>query len=268
MTAEEHPDPRMRRLQQNLKELFDRQRELDEWSSNKTNTGTQTDADRDRYKIETRRIEQDRLANLKAIQKLDPSYRTAEIDREIRRLENDLSTAEESQERTRDENSGGPIIGPPLERQVLKPPPAPVLNAVKLMYAGAAVSTVSLIISLADISGTKIAIRMARPNFTATQVNQLDTFIITLAVVSGGLGIALWLWMAWANNQGKNWARILSTVLFGLATLDLIGVFSQPKTIYGLVLPVLTWLIGLGAVWLLWQRASSTYFASAAHVRE
>ena len=66
--------------------------------------------------------------------------------------------------------------------------------------------------------------------------------------------------MAWANNQGKNWARILSTVLFGLATLDLVGVFSEPKTLLGLLFPVLTWLVGLGAVFLLWRPDSSAFF--------
>jgi hypothetical protein len=128
------------------------------------------------------------------------------------------------------------------------------------MYAGAAVSTVSLIVSLADISGTKTAIRKARPSLTAAQVSQLNTFIISLAIVSGLIGIALWLWMARANSRGKNWARILSTVLFGLATLDMVGVFSEPKTLLGLVFPVLTWLVGLGAVWLLWRPDSSAFF--------
>jgi len=152
-----------------------------------------------------------------------------------------------------------PSSSKPVE---LQRPPAPqsVVNAVKLMYAGAAVSTVSLVISLADISGTKAAIKKARPSLTATQVNQLNTFIISLAIVSGLLGIALWLWMAWANKQGRNWARILSTVLFGLATLDLFGVFSQPKTLLGLVFPLLTWVIGLGAVFLLWRPDSTEFF--------
>jgi len=141
-------------------------------------------------------------------------------------------------------------------------PPAPpsVLNAVKLMYAGAAVSTVSLIVSLVDISGTKAAIRKARPSLTAAQVNQLNTFIISLAIISGVIGIALWLWMARANGQGRNWARILSTVLFGLATLDLFGVVSQPKTLLSLVFPLLTWLIGAGAVFLLWRGESTAFF--------
>ena len=152
-----------------------------------------------------------------------------------------------------------PSTGKPVEPERPAAPPS-VLNAVKLMYAGAAVSTVSLVISLADISGTKAAIRKARPSLTVTQVNQLNTFIITLAVVSGVVGVALWLWMARANSQGKNWARIVSTVLFCLATLDLVGVFSQPKTLLGLVFPVLTWLIGLGAVYLLWRPDSTAFF--------
>jgi hypothetical protein len=138
--------------------------------------------------------------------------------------------------------------------------PATVLNAVKLMYTGAAVSTVSLIVSLVSIGGTKAAIRKAKPTLTATQVNQLNTFIIALALISGLVGIALWLWMARANGQGRNWARILSSVLFLLATLDLVGVVSQPKTVLGLIFPVLTWLLGLAAVVLLWRPASTAFF--------
>jgi hypothetical protein len=155
-----------------------------------------------------------------------------------------------------------PSTGAPVEPERGPAPPS-VLNAVKLMYVGAAVSTVSLVISLASIGGTKDAIRKARPSLTATQVNQLNTFIIALAVVSGVIGVALWLWMARANGQGKNWARILSTVLFGLATLDLFGVLSQPKTALGLIFPVLTWLAGAGAVFLLWRKDSTDFYQPA-----
>ena len=152
-----------------------------------------------------------------------------------------------------------PSTGKSVEPVQPAAPPS-VLTAVKLMYVGAAVSTVSLVISLVDISGTKAAIRKARPSLTAAQVNQLNTFIIALAVVSGVIGVALWLWMARANGQGRNWARILSTVLFGLATLDLFGVLSQPKTALSLIFPVLTWLVGAGAVFLLWRSESTAFF--------
>jgi len=152
-----------------------------------------------------------------------------------------------------------PSTGKSVEPEQPAAPPS-VLTAVKLMYAGAAVSTVSLVISLVDISGTKAAIRKARPTLTATQVNQLNTFIISLAIVSGVIGIGLWLWMARVNGQGRNWARILSTVLFGLATLDLFGVLSQPKTLLSLIFPLLTWLVGAGAVFLLWRGESTAFF--------
>jgi hypothetical protein len=152
-----------------------------------------------------------------------------------------------------------PSSGKPVEPERPPAPPS-VLNAVKLMYVGAAISVISLVISLASIGGTKDAIRKARPSLSATQVNQLNTFIIALAVVSGVIGVALWLWMARANGKGKNWARILSTVLFGLATLDLFGVLSQPKTALGFIFPVLTWLVGAGAVFLLWRKDSTDFF--------
>jgi hypothetical protein len=89
MATGEHSDPRVRKIDQNLREIFDRQHELDLWSSSKSRAGTLSDPDRARYRAETRRNEQDKLANLKAMQRIDPSYRTAEISGEIRRLESE-----------------------------------------------------------------------------------------------------------------------------------------------------------------------------------
>ena len=95
----------------------------------------------------------------------------------------------------------------------------------------------------------------------------MNTLFVTLFVVTGLVPIALWLWMARANGQGRNWARSLSTVLFGLATLDLTGAFKTPviqltvvPELFGPTVPVLTWLAGLAAVWLLWRPASTAYF--------
>ena len=78
------------------------------------------------------------------------------------------------------------------------------------------------------------------------------------------------LWMARANGQGRTWARILSTVLFGLATLQLRGDFTQPVSHAGFGATVLyyggtalfaaAWLVGAAAVWLLWRPASSAFF--------
>jgi hypothetical protein len=144
-------------------------------------------------------------------------------------------------------------------------PPAPpsVLNAVKLMYAGAAVSAVSLIVSLiiplASVASTKASIKKAHPSFTASQVNQAFNLGIGLAIVFGVLGAGLWLWMARASSQGRNWARILSTVFFGIATLELLPALSAPALL-GLAFTLLLWVIGAAAVFFLWRGESSEFF--------
>ena len=162
-----------------------------------------------------------------------------------------------------------PSSGRPAEP--LRPPaPAPALTAVKLMYAGAAVSAVELIIGLAliivDIKAAARG-RFLGHSLTAPQMRPL---IITVWIVFSLVVIALWLWIARANGQGRNWARILSTVLFGLATLQLRGDFTQPVSHTGIgptvlyyastALFVAVWLVGAAAVWLLWRPASSAFF--------
>jgi hypothetical protein len=150
------------------------------------------------------------------------------------------------------------------------PRSAPTVRAaVKLMYAGAAVPAVYLIIVLAYLGADGMkAVRVThRANQTAAQVSGQKTLVITVAIASLLVMTALWLWMARANGQGRNWARILSTVLFGLATLNLTSVFGPPGWRIGVgdpgtggILSVLIWLVGLAAVWLLWRRASSAFF--------
>ncbi|MGH3154134.1 MAG: hypothetical protein ACRDOB_25875 [Streptosporangiaceae bacterium] len=142
-----------------------------------------------------------------------------------------------------------------------------VRAAVWLMCAGAAVSTVNLITNLVFIADVKAYHAVLGHRLTAAQVGQLSMLLITEAVISALVPITLWLWMARASGQGRNWARILSTALFGLATLDLTGAFGTPgiqvslvPVVFGPIVPVLTWLVGLAAVWLLWLPASSAFF--------
>jgi hypothetical protein len=126
-----------------------------------------------------------------------------------------------------------------------------VRAAVRLMYAGAAVSTVEQIMEAALNGG----------------------LVFSLVV-----GVSPWLWMAWASGQGRDWARILSTVLFVLAMLELPSVLTQPLILswkslivgpgfrvnvlyYGAEVSfVAAWMIGGAALWLLWLPASTAFF--------
>jgi hypothetical protein len=131
-----------------------------------------------------------------------------------------------------------------------------VLAAVKLIYAGAAASAVSLIISMISLA---LAGRSGAALRLAGRSQSLLPAIA--AEVAGGLVmISLWLWMGRASSRGRNWARLLSTVLFGMATLKMIDVFSEPKTLLGLIFWAPAWLAGLTAVWLLWRPESSAFF--------
>jgi hypothetical protein len=146
-----------------------------------------------------------------------------------------------------------------------------VRTAIKLMHAGAAVWAVILIGALVlMISGNRAGHTTINGHvLTAAQASQLKPLLVTVAVVYGLAVVALWLWMARANGQGRNWARTLSTVLLGLATLQLISQAGVQHSVshvgvgailVGVIAPVLGWLVGLAAVWLLWRPASSAFF--------
>ena len=140
-----------------------------------------------------------------------------------------------------------PLSGKPVEPERPPAPPS-VLKAVRLMYAGAALSTVSLVISLVGIGNVKPAIRKQFPHYTVSQVNQAFVAFLVVVIASAAIGIGLWLWMAWASNQGRNWARIVSTVLFAVSTLELLQGLRGPRTVIGTIFSALIWLVGLGAV--------------------
>jgi hypothetical protein len=139
------------------------------------------------------------------------------------------------------------------------PTPQSVTNAVRLMYAGAVASLIGIILGLAT-GVSKSAISRADPNLTPTQVDNASKAAWVLVIVSGLIGIAIWLIIARASARGSNGARITGTVFFGLDTLafvlGLVGHNAATVKIY----PLLVWLIGLGAVFFLWRRESSEFF--------
>jgi hypothetical protein len=142
-------------------------------------------------------------------------------------------------------------------------PPTPVLQAVKLMYAGAIVSAISLIITLVTVGSLKTAIHNADPTLSASKLHSAEVAAVAVAIIFGLIGIGLWLWMAYANKAGKNWARITATVFFGLDTLSVLTSFRQAEPVLSRLISILVWLIGLGAIVLLYQRESSAYFSAS-----
>jgi len=157
-----------------------------------------------------------------------------------------------------------PTSGPSQDPQQRPAAPNSVQTAVKLMYAGAALSFIELVVGLATIGSVRRAIQKAYPHYSSAQVHRLEVADIVVAVIVGVIAIGLWLWMARASASGHNYARITGTVFFGLNTLFLLVGLARPHIGVGLVFSLLVWLAGLGAVIMLWRRESGAYFSRPA----
>lgn len=168
---------------------------------------------------------------------------------------------------------GGTAAMPP------KPPaPQTVLRAHYCILAGAALSLVGIIVTLTQSNSIRSALESSDTNTAISQntLNSLATATIVAAAVFGLIGTGLWIWMAFATKAGKNWARILSTVFFGLsatgtafstvtyfastATTSSSTAFTSSDTTLGQIVSVLEFLAGLAAIILLWNKNSTAYF--------
>ena len=150
--------------------------------------------------------------------------------------------------------------GGQMPEPVRPEPPDSVQTAVKLMYAGAVVSALSLIVGLVTIGSLKTALRNAYPRYTSSQLHTIEVTTVVFIVIFGLIGVGLWIWMAFANKRGANWARITATVFFALNTISLVAGFARPEPLASRLVSLLIWLIGLGAIIMLWRSESTEFF--------
>jgi hypothetical protein len=159
---------------------------------------------------------------------------------------------------------------PGSEAAIPQAPPVPttVRNAFYFMIAGAVWELVGLVVSLTQKSHIRSSLETKFPDDTPDKINTLTNAAVVEAVILALVGAGLWIWMAFANRSGKNWARITGTVFFGIATLSALievvagssGLGGAKSTPVEIVVSVIAWAIGLGATVLLWNKASSPYF--------
>jgi hypothetical protein len=152
-----------------------------------------------------------------------------------------------------------PTSRPGQEPEQIQPPRS-VLNAVKLMYAGAALEVLAVIIAVVTIGSLKSAILARHPAYTTAQLHNAEAARTVPLVIGGLIAIGLWLWMAWANGRGRSWARVVSAVFFGINTLDLLISLFAVRAVATLIIGVVIWLVGLGAIVLLFSKESGPFY--------
>jgi len=139
-------------------------------------------------------------------------------------------------------------------------PPRTVANAVRLMYAGAALEVLALIVALVTRASLKSAILRSHPGYTSAQLHTAE-LARTIPLIIGALAaVGLWLWMAWANGNGRNWGRVVSAVFFGINTLDLLLSFGLVHAVATEIVGLIIWLVGLAAIILLFSKESTPFY--------
>ena len=116
--------------------------------------------------------------------------------------------------------------------------PEPIRVAVTLMYIGAGLAGLSIVLVLLLMGSLRDQVRDNNPTFSDSRVDTAVTYGVTIVVVSALIGVALWLWMAHENGAGKMWARTVATVLGVLnivLTLIRMGANTTGVNILGLV---------------------------------
>lgn len=128
------------------------------------------------------------------------------------------------------------------------------------MFAGAALSLVSFLTGLLSLDEIREATE-STPGLTQQQADMAVTIGIVFAVLLGLIGAGLWVLMALMNKRGHNWARIVATILFAFNTLGLISQLTNGQAaMLTKIVSVVVWLVGLGAIVLLYNKDSSAYF--------
>jgi hypothetical protein len=144
-------------------------------------------------------------------------------------------------------------------------PPRTVVNAVRLMYAGAALELATLITIVATAASVRSAIVSSHP-----AAWHVALFHLTVDEIAAPIAIVLWVWLAWANGRGYDWARLVFTAFFALITLSLIGALANHAAVYAkadVIAGTVLWLTALAAVVLIFSKKSNPYYRQASTQR-
>jgi hypothetical protein len=178
-----------------------------------------------------------------------------------------LATAEEGQRRPGLAESADLLRGAIRMRMGLSRTPRTVLHAVRLMYLGAVAQAAVLIIVILTAGHIRAAVLTAMaayhdPAATAQVMHAVNiTLVVDQAVIP--VVVVLWLFMAWANGKGYDWARVATISLFGLSTAGMVIDLAQGTAKYApaaLIGAGVEWVIGLAAVVLILRKQSWPYY--------
>jgi hypothetical protein len=138
------------------------------------------------------------------------------------------------------------------------PRPRSVRVAVKLMLVGAAAELAAMITAISTLGSARATVA-ARDAAAMQAVHLHQVTIIGLAPVA----IGIWLWLAWANGRGQDWARLLSAGCFALISLSVMAQLAQGVAAFApatVIAAAVVWALGLSSVVLIFTPAAGRYY--------
>ena len=140
-------------------------------------------------------------------------------------------------------------------------PPQEVQKAATILYITAAWGLVGLVISFFTIED---AVRDATPTLTDAEVSTAVTGGLIFASIFALAFAFLYFLCGRKMLEGRNWARIVPTVLIGIGLLfSLLGLGTGQISGVSLVSLVISLALGAAFLFFAWRRPSSEFFKAA-----
>ena len=144
----------------------------------------------------------------------------------------------------------------------LTPPPAPVENAVRLMFVRAALGVLGLLALLLTRESLRTTLLEQNSTLSAGQVDTAVSVALGVGLVLGAIFAVLYVLLALQVRKGRSWARIVTIIIAALSLLAGLANLTQPAPGVTRVLGLLTVLIEVGILYLLLTRPAADYFRS------
>jgi hypothetical protein len=154
---------------------------------------------------------------------------------------------------------------PPHPMAYAPPPdieqPSSIRLAVRLMLVGAALSAIGVLLTFTQTDAIREAVEESDDSLTESQIDTAVSVGVAFAVVTGLIGVGLWVWMSVANGQGKSWARVVATVLGGLNVLGtLFSLVGAGSTALSVALGIVGVVLAAVILVLLYRPDASRYY--------
>jgi hypothetical protein len=157
--------------------------------------------------------------------------------------------------------SGGYGSMPPVQPEpqtATGPAPTSVTTAVQLMFVGAALGVLGIIMTIVNKDEIRQQIIESSPD-----VQNVDAIVNGTVAFSVLLGVAftvLWIWLALMVRKGRNWARIVTWVVAGISLVMTVPVLFDPLTAFNSIMSAIGGILDIAIIVLLAMRTSNEFF--------